>query len=260
MRNEQWFPHPPYRRASKKRVRQGDIAYGEFCQLRAPTGDRLGPGDQRFTAPNLPFLGEPTDFEVMVQVHEKSEPRLIRLWQGFVLVIHQNCEIDFGNENDSRLLVAPIVSRELWPEGRWELLRGNRLPGYFYLPEIRSEEATELGLPVEWPESVTVLASATPSSIGLVQRRREMTLSQGMLPHLQDSLARFFVTRGFAGVAELEGVVGKRIVRTVETNQMIAGPSRLMKVVLGETMVEPDEQDDEITVSYWGVRPRGSSS
>jgi hypothetical protein len=34
-----------------------------------------------------------------------------------------------------------------------------------------------------------------------------------MLPHIQDAIAHFSGTRGFAGLPDLEGVEGKRIVR-----------------------------------------------
>jgi hypothetical protein len=254
------YPPSPYRRPSKKKLRQGDIAYGEFCQLRAATGDRRGPGDQHVAAADLPFLGEPVDFEVTVQVGERSERRIVRLWQGFVMVLHQNCEIDFGNEEDSRVLIAPVVSQDLWPEGPWQLLRDNKLPGYFYLPGLQEQKAQELSLPTPWPESVTVLASSTLSSVGLVRPRREIALSQGMLPYLQDSMARFSGTRGFGGVPELEGIAGKRIVKVTETGQTIGGPSSLIKVFFGENDEEPDDRDDELTVSYWGVRPKGSRS
>jgi hypothetical protein len=256
----QTYPRSPYRRPSKKKLRQGDIAHGEFCQLRAATGDRRGPGDQHLAAPDLPFLGEPVDFELSVEVGERSERRIVRLWQGFVMVLHQNCEIDFGHEEDSRVLVAPVVSRERWPEGPWGILRDNKLPGYLYLPGLSPEEAQELGLPAAWPESVTILASSALSSVGLIRPRREISLSQGMLPHLQDAMARFSGTRGFASLTELDGIAGKRIVEVTETGQTISGPSSLVKVFFGENDVEPDDRDDELTISYWGVRPKGRGS
>jgi hypothetical protein len=177
------------------------------------------------------------------------------VWSGFVIVLHQNCEIEFAHADDSRLLIAPIVTAERWPAGSWKYLRENTIPGYFYLPAPTEADAKDLGLPRAWPEGVAALASSTLSSIGLIKPRRQISLTSEMLPHLHDCIARFYAVRGFAGVPELSGIVGKRIVRVEDANQTVAGLSRLMKVYFGENGSEPDEKDDELTVAYWGVRP-----
>jgi hypothetical protein len=147
------------------------------------------------------------------------------------------------------------VTSERWPEGPWKYLRENTIPGYFYLPALTEVAASKLDLPRSWPESVVVLASSTLSSVGLIKPRRQLSLTTEMLPHLHDSLARFFAIGGFGGTRELTGVAGKRIVRVEDANRTVAGPSRLMKVYFGESADEPDERDDELTVAYWGVRP-----
>lgn len=249
------YPRDRYRKFSKNKLRQGDIAVAEFHQLRARSGDRAGPGTPDLSAPDLPFLGPPLDYSISVPTPGGgTEDRVLRVWQGFVLVLHQNCEIEFGNDEDSRVLISPISSESQWPEAPWRMLRENRIPGYFYLPPISKEEATELGLPDAWPESVVVLASSTLTSVGLLKPRREFALGLEMLPHLQDNLCRFYSVRGFAALPDLHAVRGKRIVRVVETNQSVLGPSRLVKVYLGENEAEVDDEDDETTVSYWGVR------
>jgi hypothetical protein len=60
--------------------------------------------------------------------------------------------------------------------------------------------------------------------------------------------------RGFGGRRELASVEGKRIVHVEETNRSVMGPSKVMKVYFGENKQEVDDQDDELTVAYWGVR------
>jgi hypothetical protein len=250
------YPARPYRRPSKQSLRQGDISITEFHQIRARSGDRRGPAGSDHAAPQLPFLGDPTDFEVNVpQADGSDEMRIVRIWSGFVMVLHQNCEIEFAHPEDSRVLIAPIVPSDRWPEASWKYLRENVIPGYFYLPGLTDAEAKKLGLPRSWPEAVVALASSTLSSVGLIKPRRQLSLAPGMLPYLHDSIARFFAVRGFAGMRELGGVVGKRIVSVEDANQTVPGPSRLVKVYFGENPTEADERDDELTVAYWGVRP-----
>jgi hypothetical protein len=250
------YPASVYRRPSKQALRQGDIAIAEFHLLRARSGDRRGPAGPDLATPDLPFLGEPTDFELNVPQPDNSEEvRIVRVWSGFVMVLHQTCEIEFAHADDSRVLIAPIATSERWPEGSWKYLRENTIPGFFYLPGLAETEAKKLGLPRSWPEGVVVLASCTLSSVGLIKPRRQLSLAPEMLPHLHDCLTRFFAVRGFAGMREFSGVAGKRIVRIDDTGQTVIGPSRLLKVYFGENADEPDERDDELTVAYWGVRP-----
>jgi hypothetical protein len=203
----------------------------------------------------MPFFGEPVDYEIEVSrpgSGERQERRVVRIWQGLVLVLHQNCELDYANQDDSRLVVAPLATSAQWPEGPWAALRLNRIPGYFYLPPISAGQATELGLPAaDVPEAVAVLANTTLSSRGLIKPRRQFSLSTEMLPHLQEALVRFFSVRGFATLDDLRHLIGKHVVDVRETNQSVAGPSKLVKVFLGD---DGAADDDEATISYWGVR------
>jgi hypothetical protein len=250
------YPVTLYRRHSKKSLRQGDIALAEFHQLRSLSGSEpKGPGPRERATKLLPFLGDFDDYAINVTSADgKSHKRVLRLWQGFVLALHQNCELEFGDPEDSRLTVAPIVSREQWPEAEWDVLRENRQPGFFYLPATGPGETERLELAGEWPESVAVLASSTLSSVNLVKPRRVMSLTSEALPHLQDAMVRFGAVRGFNDLLALQALRGKRIVDVQETTQTVTGPSRLIKVYFGGNTEEVDDEDDEATVTYFGTR------
>lgn len=254
----QLYPSEPYRRPSGRRITQGDIAIAEFFQMRARSSDRPGPGPAELASPQLPYFGEPVDFEIDVSLPRgRTETRHLRVWTGYVLVLHQACELQFADDNDSRLLVAPVTSTELWPEAPWSLFRRNQIPGYFYLPPIETEGAKALGLPDMWPEAVACLASATLSSVGLIKSRRELSLTPAMLPTLQDTVTRFFAVRGFADLNAAKATEGKRLIKVVETNQTVPGPSKLVKLYFGEADGSPEDSDDELSLACWGVRPTG---
>jgi hypothetical protein len=254
------YPADTYRRPSGRRITQGDIAIAEHSQLRARSSDKPGPGAAAHASPQLPFFGMPNDFEIEIPTpNGRQETRVLRVWTGYVLVLHQACELEFADDNDSRLLVAPLASTELWPEAPWSLLRQNQIPGYFYLPPIPEERALELGLPGEWPESVVCLASTTLSSNALIKPRRELSLTPAALPILQDTTTRFFAVRGFADIGAARATEGKRLLKVVETNQTIPGPSKLVKLYFGEEGGDPDDADDELSLACWGVRPTRSA-
>jgi hypothetical protein len=167
------------------------------------------------------------------------------------MVIHQNCEIDYASEHDSRLTIAPIVSRVAWPDGPWDLIQRRELPGYFHLPPLAAEEAAALGLAGEWPEAAVALASTTASSRGIVKPNRILTLAPESLPSLQESLVRFSSVRGWGSVEAAASLVGGRIVSVSETAETVPGPARMAKVV-----VDTGTDVDEITVA-WGLRRTG---
>jgi hypothetical protein len=250
------YPPQVYRRPSRQRMAQGDIAIAEFHQLRARSSERLGPGAQDSASPRLPYFGDPADYKIEVVLPTgRKEIRHLRVWSGWVMVLHQACELEFGDPEDSRIIIAPITSSALWPEASWSFLRTNKVPGFVYLPSLGEEEAAALGLESAWPESVVCLAGATQSSLNLIKPRRQLALAPETLPILQDSLTRFFSVRGFADAGAVEAAKGKRLIRVVETNQTVPGPSKLVKLYFGENTDEPDEQDDELTLASWGLRP-----
>jgi hypothetical protein len=244
------FPNHVYRAPSRKVLRQGDVAICEHTQLRARSGDRAAPGGEQAASSQVPFFGSPTDYEIELP-GDPPATRVLRVWRGPVMVIDQNCEIEHAADQDSRLLVAPLASKAIWPEGPWDWLRRNQLPGYLYLPELAADRAN-FELDTDLAESVVVLGSTSLVSRALVQKRRFISLAQPMLPFLQEKVSRFFTTRGYASTRELEAMAGKRVVEVKRTDETVSGPSRLYKIVLGES--DDDDGDDEITVSL-GCRP-----
>jgi hypothetical protein len=167
------------------------------------------------------------------------------------MVIHQNCEIEYASEDDSRLTIAPLVSRVAWPDGPWDLIERRELPGYFHLPALASEDAAAVGLTSEWPEAAVVLANMTASSRGIVKPNRILALNPESVPLLQESLVRFSSVRGWGSVQGAAALVGGRIVSVDETAETVPGPARLAKVV-----VEIGTDVEEITVA-WGLRRSG---
>lgn len=233
-------------------MRQGDIAVCEFHQLRARSGEPRGPGPPELADPDLPYLGRFDTYPLEIPAPDGSMvERQLRVWRGPVMVLHQNCEIEYAGEDDSRLTVAPVVSRVGWPNGPWELIAAGELPGYLHLPGLPQEYAGELGLPREWPESAVAFASMTASSRGIVKPNRVLALSPGSIPRMQESLVRFSSVRGWGSIDSAQQLVGARIVSVSETLETVPGPARLAKVV-----VQADDDVDEITVA-WGLRRSG---
>jgi hypothetical protein len=241
------YPRELYRAPSKKVLRQGDIGLCEFTQLRPRSGERAGPGAEATASTDLPYFGQAADYEIVVGAARSEQSRILRLWEGPVMVVSQNCELEHADEADSRLLVAPLVNPGVWPDGRWEYLRQNRLPGYLYLPALAAGDAGfDLGL--DLPEAAVALGSITLVSRALVRHRRLASLGQPMLPLLQEKLSRFLTTRGYASERELGALGGKRVVSVERTDETVPGPSRLYKVTLGES--GDAGGDDELTVAF----------
>jgi hypothetical protein len=246
-----------YRRPTRDRLAQGDIVLGEVVQVRSASGsESAAPGPVEAAAPDLPYLGPYTDHELPIPKPGGGEEiRILRVWTTYAMVLSQNCEVEWANPDDSRIAIAPIVTREQWPEGPWDLLLRTPPPGYMYLPPLQLSDAGELGLDHPWPESVVVLGSSSATTRRVVKPRRLLSLAISELPRLQDAVARFYGVRGFADLPALNATIGKPIRRVVETGQVISGPSSLIKVYFGDD--DDPVVDDELTVSYWGVRPSG---
>lgn len=234
-----------------KRLRQGDVAICEFHQLRARSGEPKGPGGTAAPNAQLPDFGSSQTFEIPVEVPGLSEPviRHLRLWMGPVMVIHQSCELEYADGEDSRVLIAPIVSAARWKPGPWDLIRRGALPGYFYLPATSQSEPPELGLDGDWPDSAVVLANSTLASRGLVKNNRIFRIDPLHLSALQSALVTFSSVRGWADAEALSALKGKSIVDVQETVELVPGPSRLTKVFLAD-----GDGSDEVTV-VCGVRP-----
>jgi hypothetical protein len=241
-----------YQRPSARNLRQGDIAVCEFHQLRARSGEPRGPGPTELAAADLPYLGRYETYPLAIPVGEGTVERQLRVWRGPVMVVHQNCEIEYASEDDSRLTIAPIVSRAAWPDGPWKLIARRELPGYLHLPPLTTETAAELGLDSEWPEAAVALASMTASSRAIVKPNRILALDAASVPVLQESLVRFTSVRGWGSIDGARALEGGRIVSVHETAETVPGPARLAKVV-----VATEDDVEEITTA-WGLRRSGN--
>jgi hypothetical protein len=237
-------------RQSQKAPRQGDISLVEYHQLRDRSGERPGPGAGEIANEDLPYLGPYVDYPIEVPLPgtDRRVNRVLRVWVGYAMVLHQNCELHYADAQDSRLIVAPIATRGGWPTGPWAEIEKNQLPGFLYLPGIPDERAAEFGAPSGIPEGAVAFASATLISRSVFAANRLVSLAQERLSDLQGAIVRFFGVRGWASTEELANLEGKRIVSAQETIETVPGPSRLAKIVLAG-----DEADDEITVT-WGLR------
>ena len=246
------YPLKIYERPSNTKLRQGDIAICEFHQMRNRSGDLRGPAHADDQNERLPFLGTWRDAEVDVPwPGGTTRKRVIRIWIGPVMVLHQSCEIQNADQEDSRIIVAPIVSKAKWPTGPWTEIRTGAIPGYLYLRSTNEDETKDLGLGVPWEESAVALASTTSSSRGIVKSARVLSLATPMVPILQEALVRFSSVRGWASARDMLPLVGKKITAISETSEIVPGPSRLAKVTL------EDKDGLEETTVVWGVRPSG---
>lgn len=236
-----------------KALRQGDIAICEFHQLRADGGEPAGPGFDHHANEDLPYFGGFKDYKLAVERPDGGEAiRVLRVWFGPVMVVHQNCEIEYADAQDSRIQVAPIVSSAQWPAGPWDQIRKRSLPAYMHLPPLDEEGASALGVDARWPEAAVALAGTTCLSRGIVKPNRILGLTPEAVPLLQESLVRFSTVRGWGSDAALDALSGKRIVGVKMTPETVAGPVSLAKVFLRDS----DGDADEITVA-WGVRRTG---
>ena len=238
-------------RSALRKLRQGDIAICEFHQLRARSGEGRGPGDAQTANEDLPYLGEHQDFEIPIEIpgREGHLMRVLRIWIGPVVIVSQSCELEYADEQDARVLVSPIVSEPLWPNGPWELIERGTLPGYLYVPPLSDSDAGEFGLDGPWPQSAVVLASTTLVSKAIVGPNRIMALSPAAVTDLQAAIVRFTSVRGWGDVDAARALQGKHIVDVRETVETVPGPSRLTKV-----MLDGPDGGDEITV-VCGLRP-----
>lgn len=203
---------------------------------------------------DLPYLGAFRDYRLEVDRPGVGDPvsRVVRVWFGPVMVVHQNCEIDYADDQDSRLQVAPIVSDAQWPNGPWPQIRKRLLPSFSHLPALETEAAAELGLDAQWPEAAVALASTTCLSRGIVKPNRILSLVPEALAPLQEAIVRFSTVRGWGDDAALSALVRKRIVDVKSTPETVAGPASLAKVILADD----EGEADEISVA-WGVRRSG---
>lgn len=244
---------PFYTPVSKQTIRQGDISVCEFHQLRSDGGEPPGPGRDALANEDMPYFGSFCDYPLTVTRPESGSQvqRVLRVWTGLGMVVHQNCELKYADENDSRVLVAPIISRSMWPGGPWGMIAQSQLPGFFHLPELPEADADALGLEVEWPESAVAFASTTLLSRGILKPNRVLGLTPKAVGNLQELLVRFSSARGWGSHDTLKNLVGFTVKEVFATRETVPGPASLAKVIL-----EKEGEPEEITVA-WGVRRSG---
>jgi len=223
----------------------------EFHQLRDRSGERNGPGESSLANENLPYLGPYKDYEIDMPLPgtDRHVKRVLRVWVGYAMLLHQNCEIHYADPQDSRLIVAPIVSRDHWPGGPWGEIEKNQLPNFLHVPGVPDERLPEFGAKIGLPDGAVTFASSTQISRAVFAANRLVSLRQERLADLQSAIVRFFGVRGWASTEELTNLVGKQVVAAEETSETVPGPSRLAKIILRGD----DGTDDEVTVA-WGLR------
>lgn len=244
------YPTTIYTKPGKK-IFQGDIVFGFHHQLRGRSAERRAPGPDDYISPGIPYFGEAQDRLIEVVLPDGGTTQLVvRLWFGPFVVLHQNCEIEQCDPEDSRLKIAPIVFEKLWPDGPWDLIRSGTLPGYLYLPDINPAERAASEFEPEWGDAAVVFASATASSKGLANKKnRTLRLSAEMIPLLQEAQVRADSVRGWASIEDEQNWVGKRITAVEETAETVFGLTRLAKIFL-----EGADGDVEEATVAWGLR------
>jgi len=238
---------PGYEGFSKKRLRQGDIANAYVNQLVPRSGGgRSYPGTDSIE--HLP------DYGAFDEIRPQGAGYLVRVWKTAVIVLTQNCELERSNPEDSRVVVAPLFTKEAFDDERfWSQLAAQRIPGYHFLPAMTAEEAKALSLSEPLPGSVVDFSGLSLTSRDLVKPQRFAKVHQSRLVELQDSYVRASTVRGLAPIGEIMGagrdIRGMSIRDVRDTAMTASGPLRIAKVYL-----VGDEDDDEIEVS-WGFRP-----
>lgn len=230
---------------------QGDIAFSYVSQVVPRKPQKDWPGGTE-TA-DLPSYGDYHELDGPTNKHGYPDYR-VRVWPIRVAVLTQGCELRWAHDQDSRVVVAPIIGESSWdsPELWRRLEAGELIPGFFYLPALEAAEADELGLEGnELGPAVVDLAAASLASREMMVRRRIARIAPPEVVGLQDAISRAYSVRGLAKTADLAGLEGRTILGSNETGLISQGPVRLVKVHLSGV---GDAGPDEVTVA-WGLRP-----
>jgi hypothetical protein len=236
------FPPNPYRGPDPRILRQGDVCLSHWVQLRAGE-DAPGPGPIDASDSKTPFFGEAFKDE---PVSVDGSDLTVRVWAGAVMIVSQGCELDKKSGDDSRVLVAPVVTEPMWPGVHWDDIRRGARTGYLYLPAMDEGSHSRAGAPKAWPVAMeAAVALASTSCIGdTCIAQRMFGLSHEMQHVLQERLVVFLSVRGWAREAALKKVIGRRIVDVSRTDEKTDGPASLYKMQL--------DGDEELTVA---IRP-----
>lgn len=244
---ERYPDYPPqlYRAKDSTSLRQGDLCFAYFQQLRTPK-DAAGPGDEAVEGRDVPFFGPSTDHPFKL-----AERNLVlRVWPSWVMVLNQGCDLERQDENDARLIVAPVVFRSKWPgDERWRQIRSGSAPGYLFLPLPREGDLSRTGKLKGWPPGVeaAVAFSSTTTISRMVAGAPAFGLSLEMQHLLQQRIVTFFSVRDWKAAKQREEIIGKQVRAISETDEKPDGPAKLYKVHLAD----PGglSGDDEITVA-----------
>lgn len=231
-------------------LRQGDVAFAQISQVVPRKPQRDWPGA---TEPDgLPSYGDYDELDGPLNEHGFSDYR-VRVWTTRVIVLTQGCELKRAHDQDSRVVVAPIIGETAWdsPDLWRQVKSGVLVPGFHYLPTLSEVEAEALGLNVDdLGPAVVDLAAASLASREMISRRRIARIAPERLVDMQDAVARAFTVRGLASTRELSSLEGRRIMSSHETGLVSPGPVRLVKIHLSGKDETPE---DEVTVA-WGLR------
>lgn len=233
-----WSPARP-------ELRQGDLAV-TFChQLRAAKNDPEGPGPADAATEKIPYFGDYQDIPVTYGQAPDNRNLVLRVWPCWAMVLFQSCELDHQEEDDSRVLVAPIVFEPKWPGDHWGPIRDGQRAGYLYLPPMESTELPALkarGWPTDTHAAVA-LASASVISKRLLTPKGRFSLSPHMTMVAQHRLVSFFSMRNWSRSEHADIMEGMKVVGVRRTSEVHPGPGPLFKVVL-----EGDDDSDEMNV------------
>lgn len=235
------LPRQVFSGPDTKVLRQGDLCFGTWHQLRATAGDPRGPGPADIASHKVPYCGDYVDHPIVV----RDALFQIRLWSGWVMILEQSCEIIRNHPEDSRVQVAPVAFEQTWPGAHWDPIRLSSVPGYFYLPQVDDADRKRYGLTEAWldSEAAVVLKSTCTVTASLLGRPC-LSLSPAMRALLQAKLVDYWSVRGWTRDQALDQFVGMRIRAIQKTDEKHPGPGRLYKFALDRD----DDDADEITI------------
>lgn len=206
---------------------QGDIVFIAFGQARA-RGEE-GPPD---AVPTRTTPGYPGGSWAPVLPHERPSLGDVRFrwWHGPALIITHSCELDRQrNRNeppdvwDTRVQIAPIVTREQAPWAPWLDVSQYRPLNTYYLPPL-SPHALGPGVPpprttnplVAWPESFADLRGITLVSRQLaLQNTASFRLAPLAKAGLHQALIRYFTVREPDPVTDILRLKGQTVADVV---------------------------------------------
>ena len=231
------YPRAVYTSAAG-RLRQGDLFWSYAVQLRLED-DPPGPGSNEIDSDKIPWVGPFEDSAIAALDHKFQ----VRVWGCWVMAVTQSCDLDYQDERDSRMAVAPVVFRSKWQGKQWEQILPGNVPGFLYLPSMSKEEKAKVGAP-GWPvdEGAAVVLGSTCLISRQIAGKPKFGLSNEMRALLQERLVVYSSVRNWTTSGQFERLKGKRIEFIQATDEKFDGPGRLFKVTLG------NGDEDEATV------------